>query len=317
MKSRKAVSRCLCLVMVPALLVFATVAPAGDDFSEIAAFRQVTAYRQIMVINDVMRLPSDVAVDQQGRIYILDGTASLVRVYDRQGRPAFTLGGGGVLKQPLGLDVSAGGDVLVADSGNRRLVFFPADSSPPRFIKIPALPGDKPPDPTDAAFGSREGTFHVVDNDNHRLVTLDQDGTISWFTGSMGRNREEFRFPFMLDLDTDGNIYIVEVINTRVQVLDQDGAHVRFIGDWGIEPGQFFRPKGIAVNERNEVFVSDSYLGVVQIFSREGQLVGIVGDEHGNLTKFTTPVGLTTAGNRLFLVEMWNNRLLVLEEVSP
>jgi sugar lactone lactonase YvrE len=132
----------------------------------------------------------------------------------------------------------------------------------------------------------------------------------------MGRNRDEFRFPFMIDLDDDGNLYVVEVINTRVQVLAPDGAHIRFIGDWGIEPGQFFRPKGVAVSDRNEIFVSDSYLGVIQVFSPEGQLLGIVGDETGNLVKFTTPVGLTVAGSRLFIVEMWNNRLLVLEELA-
>lgn len=317
MKSRKAVvARCLYVVTLPVLLFFASVV-AGDDFSEIAAFRQIVAYRQIMAINDLLRLPSDVAVDGEGRIYILDGTASLVRVYDRQGNTLFTLGGQALLKEPLGIDVSTGGDVLVADSGNRRLVLFPGDSTPPHFIKIPSLPGDKAPDPTDASFGSLAGTFHVVDNDNHRVVTLDRNGKIVWFQGTMGRSRGEFRFPFMLDLDSGGNIYVVEVINTRVQVLSPDGAHVRFIGDWGIEPGQFFRPKGIAVNDRDEVFVSDSYLGVIQIFSREGRLVGIVGDEHGNLLKFTTPVGLTVADNRLYIIEMWTNRLLVLEELSP
>jgi DNA-binding beta-propeller fold protein YncE len=316
MKSREVVSRYLSVVILPALLFF-SLAAAGDDFAEIAAFRQIVPFRQVLSVNDVMRLPSDVAVDGAGRIYILDGTASLVRVYDGQGNSLFTLGGESILKEPLGIDVSPGGDVLVADSGNRRLVLFSVDNSPPHFIKIPSLPGDRAPDPTDAAFGSREGTFHVVDNDNHRVVTLDRHGNLVWFKGSMGRNREQFRFPFMLDLDSDGNIYVVEVINTRVQVLSPEGSHVRFVGDWGIEPGQFFRPKGIAVNERNEVFVSDSYLGVIQIFSREGRLVGIVGDEHGNLSKFTTPVGLTVVGSRLFIIEMWTNRLLVLEEVSP
>ena len=106
------------------------------------------------------------------------------------------------------------------------------------------------------------------------------------------------------------------MINTRVQVLAPDGAHVRFIGDWGIEPGQFFRPKGIAVNDQNEVYVSDSYLGVIQVFSREGQLLGVVGDAAGTLAKFTTPVGITVAGNRLFIIEMWHNRLLVLEKLA-
>jgi DNA-binding beta-propeller fold protein YncE len=156
-----------------------------------------------------------------------------------------------------------------------------------------------------------------VDNDSHRLVTLDRNGKRLWSKGSMGRNREEFRFPFMLDLDKDGNIYVVEVINTRVQVLAPDGSHVRFIGDWGIEPGQFFRPKGIAVSEQNEVYVSDSYLGVIQVFSREGPFLGVVGDAAGNLLKFTTPVGITIEGNRLFVIEMWKNRLLVLEKVAP
>lgn len=316
MQSRKGVSRSLYVVLLPALLFVASVVPAADDFQEIAAFRQIVNYRQILAIDDLMRLPSDVAVDQQGRIYILDGTASLVRVYDRQGNSVFTLGGKSILHEPLGIDVSPGGDVLIADAGNRRLVLFPADKSPPRYIKIPSLPGDKLPDPTDAVFGSLEGTFHVVDNDNHRILTLDRDGKIVWFTGTMGRNREEFRFPFMLDRDSEGNIYVVEVINTRVQVLSPEGSHIRFIGDWGIEPGQFFRPKGVAVSDEFEVFVSDSYLGVIQIFTREGPLLGVVGDEYGNLLKFTTPVGLAVADGRLFIIEMWNNRLLVLEQLS-
>jgi sugar lactone lactonase YvrE len=315
MQSRISASQCIS-VLIPALLCIVSVARAQDDFKEVAAFRQIVNYRQVLVIDDLMRLPSDVAVDGQGRIYILDGTASLVRVYDRKGHSVGTLGDKSVLKEPVGIDVSGGGDVLVADSGNHRLVLFPGNKSPPHFISIPSLPGEKPPDPTDAAFGSREGTFHVVDNDNHRILTLDRTGNIVWQKGTMGRNREEFRFPFMLDLDKDGNLHIVEVINTRVQVLSPEGAHLRFIGDWGIEPGQFFRPKGIAVSDRNNVFVSDSYLGVIQVFSPEGRLVGVVGDEYGNLRKFTTPVGLAVAGGRLFIVEMWNNRLLVLEDLS-
>jgi DNA-binding beta-propeller fold protein YncE len=153
-----------------------------------------------------------------------------------------------------------------------------------------------------------------VDNENHRIVTLDRDGNMLWSKGIMGRNREEFRFPFMLDLDRDGNIYVVEVINTRVQVLAPGGAHLRFIGDWGIEPGQLFRPKGVAVSPENEVFVTDSYLGVIQVFSREGKLLGAVGDATGKLAKFTTPVGIAVAGNRLYIIEMWNDRLLVLEK---
>lgn len=310
MPSRNDVLRCLYVAMLAAMLFFAAAVQADDNLLKVAA------YRQVLAITDQMRLPSDVAVDGQGRIYILDGTAGVVRVYDQQGKSVTTVGGKSVLREPLGIDVSAAGDLLVADSGHHRLVLFPGDASPPHFIPLPPLPDNSLPDPTDAAFGLQPGTFHVVDNDNHRLVTLDRNGNILWCKGTMGRDREEFRFPFMLDLDKDGNIYAVEVINTRVQVLAPDGTHIRFIGDWGIEPGQFFRPKGVAVSDENKVFVSDSYLGVIQVFSREGQLLGVVGDETGKLVKFATPVGITVAGRRLFIIEMWKNRLLVLEELA-
>ena len=154
-----------------------------------------------------------------------------------------------------GIDVNSSGDVLVADSGNHRLALFTAGETVPRYIDLPTVPGDKPVDPTDAHFGLDRDNFVVVDNDNHKMVGVSRDGKLLWSCGSMGRNPEEFRFPFMMDMDRAGNIYVVEVINTRVQVLTPGGTFKRFIGEWGIEPGQFFRPKGIAVNEKGEVFV--------------------------------------------------------------
>lgn len=289
-----------------------------DNPDEIDAIPfELTQYRTLFVINDLLRLPSDVGVDREGKIYVLDGTANTVRVYDPQGKPLYTLGDNKILNQPLGLDVSAGGDVLIADSRNHRIVLFPAGTSSPRYYDLPALSGGKPADPTDVVFGHHSEIFFVVDNDNHRIIALNLRGEILWSSGTMGRNPEEFRFPFMLDIDHEGNIFIVEVINTRVQVLTPDGNHVRFVSDWGIEPGQLFRPKGIAISQSGEMYVSDSYLGVVQIFSHEGTLHGIVADEQGEIKKFTTPVGLEVSGDRLFVIEMFSNRLVVLEREGP
>lgn len=272
-------------------------------------------YQPVLSISGSMKLPSDVAVDQSGRIFILDGTADTVRVYSPKGEPLFSLGGPGVLNQPLGIDVTPAGDVIVADSGHHRLALFPAQDKNPRFIAVPSPADGKPSDPTDVNFGP-DNTYIVVDNDNHRVVALNRSGQLLWATGTMGRNPEEFRFPFLMDIDLLGRVYIVEAINTRVQVLEANGDFARFIGEWGIEPGQFFRPKGVVVNEKNEVFVSDSYLGVIQAFKREGALIGVVGDGHGKVTKFKTPVGMAAAGNRLFVVEMYNNRVLILEKQS-
>jgi len=274
---------------------------------------KIISYKKIIEISAPLRLPSDVGVDSRGLIYALDGTANLVRVYDKNGTPLFTLGSDTMLNQPLGIDVSAAGDVLVADSGNHRLAYFSSGQTAPRYIDLPAPSGGKPADPTDVLFGIDNLTFLAVDNDNHRVLAVDDSGSILWSRGVMGRNPGEFRFPFMMERDGEGNIYVVEVINTRVQVLDPKGNFSHFIGEWGIEPGQLFRPKGVAVSDNDEVFISDSYLGVIQVFDREGRFTGIVGDEHGNLKIFITPVGMTLSGDRLFVVEMFKNRITVLQ----
>lgn len=302
--------RCWLLTFIHiSLLIF-----PGAIFAQDGA-RNIIFYQPVLSISGSMKLPSDVAVDQSGRIFILDGTADTVRVYSPKGEPLFTLGGAGILKQPLGIDVSPAGDVLVADSGNHRLALFPAEGKSPHYIDVPSPVDGRPSDPTDVNFGT-DNTFITVDNDNHRVVSLTHSGKIVWATGTMGRNPGEFRFPFLLDIDRFGRIYIVEAINTRVQVLESNGKFARFIGEWGIEPGQFFRPKGVVVSDKNEVFVSDSYLGVIQVFKREGGLIGVIGDGNGKITKFMTPVGMAIVGNRLFVVEMFNNRVLILERQS-
>jgi DNA-binding beta-propeller fold protein YncE len=267
--------------------------------------------RQLAEIQGEMTLPSDVSVDQRRRVYVLDGVNNLVRIFDEKGAPLGTLGGKGVFSQPLGLDVSPAGDVLVADSGNHRLVFFAAGDAAPSFLKLPPSPDGRPSKPTDVCFLPQKNAFAVVDNGNHRIILMEKGGKVRWTRGVMGRNPGEFRFPFLAASDDQGNIYVTETINTRVQVLRPDGEFKRFIGEWGIDPGQFYRPKGVAISDKGEVFVSDSYLGVIQKFDRDGKLLGAVGTPEGKIRKFQTPVGVVSQGGLLFVVEMIENRVLV------
>lgn len=271
-------------------------------------------FQVICEINGPMHFPSDVAFGPDGKVYVLDGTAELIRIYDGNGIPLSILGGSDFLKQPLGLDVNARGDILVADSGNRRLAHFLAGEKQPRYIEIPKPENGHLPDPTDVHFSQDEKAVYIVDNDNHRIIAMTLSGHLLWTRGTMGRNEGEFRFPFMIDVDGKGNLFVVEVINTRVQTLTASGNYRNFIGEWGIEPGQFYRPKGVAVNRDGIVFISDSYLGIVQAFDTGGRFIGIVGNDHGNIRRFKTPVGMDTAEDRLAVVEMINNRVLLLKK---
>lgn len=276
-------------------------------------------------IDQDLNMPSDIAVSANGRIYVVDGVNHTVRVYASQGRRLFSFGSNGSddgqLHRPLGIDIDASGKVYVADSGNHRVQVFSADGD---FIAKIAIASDTrhPTDPTDVAVDETRKRCYVVDNDNHRIVSIDLTRLSAGRSyGSPGSEKLNFRYPFQIALDAENYLYIVDVINTRVQVLSPEGRFVAYIGGWGVDVGEFFRPKGIAVAPDGRVFVSDSYTGVIQIFDTDGSFVSAVGRSDKPAVKtFKTPTGLwVDHQNRLYVVEMLANKIGVykLSETGP
>ncbi len=272
-----------------------------------------------VVIQSNFSQPSDVVVGNNKRIYVLDGVNNLVKVFNYQGAYLFSFGGAGSGKGkfnfPLGIGLGEKDRIYVADSGNHRVQIFSTEGEYLRQFTTESGKKDaKPSDPTDVVVNSALKRCYVVDNDNHWILIYDlEEGKLIRTYGTMGMEKREFRFPFLLDVDREGNLYTVEVINTRVKVVDPEGNFLTNIGRWGVEKGKFYRPKGVAIDSKGRVFVSDSYLGVIQVFDREGRFLSVIGDEEGTILKFTTPTGLFIDKKmRLYVVEMCANRVRVL-----
>ncbi len=304
-------TRSVLLSMVLALVVFATVAQAT------AGVAGVKVRPGIVIVGpqgDPLRMPSDAAVGPDGSLYVLDGTAHRVVVYDVDGRFKFKFGSRGSdvgqMLFPLGIAASAEGKVYVADSGNHRVQIFQADGKPLNVIDLPKGEAGAA-DPTDVAVDPNRSRLYVADNDNHRVLVYGLGGYEYEATlGGPGLGRREFRYPFLMDTTSRGYVLVVESINTRVQVLNNEGKFVGFIGGWGVKAGQLFRPKGV-VSYRDRIFVTDSYLGRVQVFDLSGELIGMLTDQTGVAVKFVTPTGITVDAKRgrLYVVELKANRV--------
>jgi DNA-binding beta-propeller fold protein YncE len=260
--------------------------------------------------------PSDISVSREGLIYVVDGVNNKIKVFNRDGKFAFSFGakgsGNGEFLFPLGIDIDSSGRVYIADSGNHRVQIF---SSRGEFItQIRIHPKDEhPSDPTDVAVDESGNRFYVVDNGNHYILAYSLSNLkLIGAYGSPGTEKLEFRYPFLIALDKEGYLYISDVINTRVQVLNSEGSFVTTIGGWGVKKGEFFRPKGIAVDRNNRIYVSDSYMGVIQVFSSHGDFYSAVGEPggKGKVKKFKTPVGIfIDNNNRLYVVEMFAEKV--------
>lgn len=81
-------------------------------------------------------------VDEQDRIWVLDGQASELHIFDHEGRHLQTLGGKGSgpgeFRQPARVDISPEGQVWVMDPGNGRISVFDTDGSYVRTIRVPS-----------------------------------------------------------------------------------------------------------------------------------------------------------------------------------
>jgi DNA-binding beta-propeller fold protein YncE len=259
--------------------------------------------------------PSDVAVSTTNRIYVVDGVNNQIKIFNYNGAFIASFGrkgsDGGEFNQPLGIDIDASGRIYIADAGNHRVqIFGPAGD----FLHQINLPGTRrhAADPTDVGVDETRNRCYVVDNDNHRILVyqLSDFKLIDTF-GKPGTDKLEFKYPFLITLDTAQKLYVVDVTNTRVQVLKPEGTYAGTIGDWGVEKGEFFRPKGVAVDPTGKIFVTDSYMGVIQIFNPKGEFHAVVGERASRSVKrFRTPVGLFIDHNsRLYVVEMLANRV--------
>jgi hypothetical protein len=101
-----------------------------------------TAWRAIEVLRigreegtgpEVFGFPAALEADAEGNVYVLDGQANEVRVFDARGEHLRTMGrtgaGPGEFRQPAGLSLAPGGDLWVYDPQNNRFSVFSPDGA--------------------------------------------------------------------------------------------------------------------------------------------------------------------------------------------
>ena len=206
------------------------------------------------------------------------------------------------LANPVGVKADSQGGLLIADTGNNRVLrldarghlaqVFGADG--PGQLRLPA----------DMVAGA-DGKLYVADTMNHRIVVFGADGR---FVTAWGDGR--FHAPHGIAQGPDGNLYVADTLAHRVVVLKTDGSEVAAWGEAGDGPGQMRFPHGITVGADGHVYVADFLNNRVQELSEDGRFVrswGELGDAPG---QFHNPwgVALDAAGN-LWVVDMSNARV--------
>jgi sugar lactone lactonase YvrE len=199
-----------------------------------------------------LSLPSGVATDKNGNVYIADMANQRVRKVDIYGTITTVAGNG--------TGTGTGGGAYGGDGGAATA----AELSNPVAIAVDA-----------------SGTLYIADMSNNRVRMVSASGTISTLAGngnggfggdSSAATSAALHFPTGVAADGNDNVYISDSYNQRVRKVSGGLIHTYagngnpagglFTGSYGGDGGpaaqsQLFNPRGLATDAAGNVYIAD------------------------------------------------------------
>jgi len=233
-------------------------------------------------------LPTSVAVDGAGNVYVADTANDTIREITSAGvvttlagmeqMPGTNDGTGSAARfnQPYGVAVDSLGNIYVADSTNFTIRKITTNGSVTTIAgqighsgssNGPALNGAQFLNPYGVAVDS-SNNIYVADTGNNMIRKI-ANGNVTTLAGSgspgtsngIGTNAQ-FNSPYALATDSAGDVYVADTRNYRIRRITPAGVVTTLAGNGsvGINNGtnaQFAFPTGIAVDSATNIYVAD------------------------------------------------------------
>ena len=176
-------------------------------------------------------LPSSIAIDGSGNIYVADSKDDVVRVYTSKGAYKGTLGPEGSFHVPTCIAIhKKSGDLVISD--------------------LPVIQG--PDGPTGGA----------------RLQIFSSTGRLKRSFGEYGQGDGKLTKPMGVAVDASWNIYVTDSYQNIVQVFDKYG---KSLGAMHSEGNPMRTPMGIAISAKGKYYIASLNTGKVEVFSMRTQ----------------------------------------------
>ena len=272
-------------------------------------------------------LPSAVAVDRAGNLYIADSGNHRIRKVDAS-RTITTIAGTG----------------RTGFSGGYSIGGYSGDGGPAVEAELS--------EPLGLAVDT-SGNLYIADSSNHRIRRIDASGFITTVTGTEGTGfsggysnggyggdggsavMAQLNYPHDVAADSYGSLYIADTWNHRIRRVDASGTittiagtgHSDFAGDYGpAVVAQLSGPKGVAIDGSGNLYIATGNHRIRRVDAL-GFIVTIVGPRRdlyfsggssgdggpASEGRVASPsdVAVDSSGN-VYIADTWNHRIRIL-----
>ena len=238
--------------------------------------------------------PAGIAVDAAGNVFVVDSGNQVIRKIVVSGEVstlAGTAGSAGILNgqgsaarfnTPLGISISAAGNIYVTDSNSFTLRMV----TPTGFVSTLAGAGYNSGsvdgqgsaarfyNPAGIAVDTAGNVYVADDNFGNTIRMVSPTGLVSTLAGAPGASGNsdgqgdtaKFYAPFGVAVDAAGTVYVSERFNSMIRMVSPTGLVSTLAGSAQREGStdglgfgaRFKNPKGIAVDSAGNIFIADT-----------------------------------------------------------
>ena len=256
-------------------------------------------------------LPTDVATDNGGNVYIADYGNSRIRKV-AQGKIQTVIGGNGnetIFNEAVATSIRLNGPTGVAVDGSGDI--FVAEGS------------------TGTGSGLGDGDYRIWKIDSSGVVSTAAGNGVNSFSGDGGSAMAaQINAPAAVTLDVSGNLYIADSANNRIRKITPSGivTTVAGTGAGGYSgdgsPGvqaQLKNPQGLTADADGNVYIADSGNNRIRKLLPDGTLITIAGNGNAsffgdggasNSASLHSPHGIYSAGGGyIYIADTGNQRI--------
>ena len=289
-----------------------------DNIINTVAGRNGSGYNGdgILATNAALSVPTGVAVDGAGNIYIADKSNQRIRKVDPNGvittvvgmgAPGF-YGDGGVatsarLNSPFSVAFDGAGNLFITDQGNQRIrrvdtngiITTVAGNGTSGFSGDGSAATNAALHTPRGIAADHDGNLFIADYLNNRVRRVDTNGVIATvagngsttFSGDGGAATNAPLYnPTDVAVDAAGNLFICDQGHERIRRVDTNGiittlagnGLVNSIGDGGSATNAgLYYPYGITVDPQNDLFITEYYGQKVRMVDAYGTISTVAG----------------------------------------